>query len=47
METTRQNKIARLIQKELATMKAIEENVLPDFLKLLKEAPHAVELPET
>jgi hypothetical protein len=41
------DELLRLIQKELATMKAIEEDVLPDFLKLIKEVPHAVELPET
>lgn len=41
------DELLRLIQKELATMKAVEENVLPDVLKLIKEAQNAVESSET
>lgn len=41
------DELLRLIQKELATMKAVEEDVLPDVLKLIKEAQNAVESSET
>lgn len=40
----KKDELLRLIQRELEIMKAIEEDVLPDFLKIIKEAQDAVEV---
>ncbi len=41
------DELLSMIQKELAMMKELEEDVLPDFLKYMKEALHAVESSKT